>query len=182
MEKTGFDALSNSQATLGRGADLTGIKFGRWTVQGRGPSKNSQIMWECKCDCGTEKLVYGSFLRKRESTSCGCYRAEQVVKAKTKHGHARNAKRNPTYRSWESMKSRVFSDHYVGKQHYKDAGVTVCAEWLDFTNFLRDMGERPEGTTLDRINPFGNYEPSNCRWADAKTQRNNRRDSSPIES
>ena len=73
------------------------------------------------------------------------------------------------------MKNRVFSDNYKGKKYYKDLGVVMCNEWLDFTNFLKDMGERPIGTTLDRINPFGNYEPNNCRWADAKTQANNKR-------
>ena len=177
MVETGFNALPNSKATLGRGADLTGLRFGRWTVLERGPSKNSQILWECKCDCGTKKLVYGSFLKKGESTSCGCYRVEQVVKAKVKHGHAGKTTRTPTYRSWESMRSRVLGDSYKGRKHYRDAGVTICQKWDSYENFLADMGERPKGTTLDRIDPFGNYEPSNCRWADTITQRNNRRDS-----
>lgn len=161
--------------------DLTGMRFGRWVVKSKGQSAHGQARWICVCDCGLEKLVYAPQLRSGVSTSCGCFRAEQVIKAKTVHGHASNANRNPTYRSWESMKSRVFSDHYKGRHYYKDAGIKVCKEWLDFNNFLHDMGERPKGTTLDRINPFGNYEPNNCRWADAKTQRNNRRDSLPIE-
>ena len=149
--------------------------FGRWTVLKKSEPKHSQCKWLCLCVCGSEKTVYASFLRNGISTSCGCFRKEQVIKAKTIHGHAKNTIRNPTYRSWESMKNRVFSDSYKGKKYYKDLGVVMCNEWLDFTNFLKYMGERPIGTTLDRINPFGNYEPNNCRWADAKTQANNKR-------
>ncbi len=76
----------------------------------------------------------------------------------------------PTYKSWSEMKQRCKKPRqpcYVG--------VTYCDEWEDFSNFLRDMGERPKGTTLDRIDPRGKYEPSNCRWADILTQENNRR-------
>jgi hypothetical protein len=76
----------------------------------------------------------------------------------------------PTYKSWSEMKSRCGNTKRPDYEH-----VSYCDEWNDFKNFLRDMGVRPEGTTLDRIDPFGNYEPSNCRWADAVTQENNRR-------
>lgn len=75
----------------------------------------------------------------------------------------------PTYKSWSEMKHRCGNNK---RGNY--ANVTYCKEWADFRNFLRDMGERPDGTTLDRINPHGNYEPSNCRWADIVTQENNR--------
>lgn len=73
-----------------------------------------------------------------------------------------------TYRSWAEMKYRC--DHSI--KNYK--GVIYCKEWADFNNFYRDMGDRPQGTTLDRIDPYGNYEPNNCRWADNYTQENNR--------
>lgn len=75
----------------------------------------------------------------------------------------------PTYKSWAEMKYRCGNPN---RNAYKN--VTYCKEWEDFRNFFRDMGERPKGTSLDRINPHGNYEPSNCRWADAITQENNR--------
>lgn len=73
----------------------------------------------------------------------------------------------PTYKSWAEMKYRC------GKRWWKD--ITYCDRWQDFNNFLEDMGVRPENTTLDRIDVYGNYEPSNCRWADIITQENNRK-------
>lgn len=78
----------------------------------------------------------------------------------------------PTYKSWSEMKSRCKNPNRSKSDCYKN--VSYCAEWESFECFLNDMGVRPEGTTLDRINPYGNYEPSNCRWADFITQENNR--------
>ena len=74
----------------------------------------------------------------------------------------------PTYKSWAEMKYRC--DHAQG--NYK--GVKYCKRWADFNCFIEDMGERPKGTSLDRINVYGNYEPNNCRWADDITQANNK--------
>lgn len=79
----------------------------------------------------------------------------------------------PTYKSWSEMKLRCKNPAHSKGNCYD--GVSYCEEWESFENFFRDMGERPKGTTLDRINPYGNYEPSNCRWADFITQENNRR-------
>lgn len=79
----------------------------------------------------------------------------------------------PTYKSWSEMKCRCKNPSHSKGGCY--IGVSYCEEWESFENFYRDMGKRPEGTTLDRINPYGNYEPNNCRWADIITQENNRR-------
>lgn len=79
----------------------------------------------------------------------------------------------PTYKSWSEMKARC--NHPFHSKGNSYVGITYCKEWESFENFFNDMGVRPEGTTLDRINPYGNYEPSNCRWADIFTQENNRR-------
>lgn len=78
----------------------------------------------------------------------------------------------PTYKSWAEMKSRC--DH-PERSTGNYTGVTYCERWKDFREFFADMGVRPDGTTLDRIDPWGNYEPSNCRWADIYTQENNRK-------
>jgi hypothetical protein len=93
-----------------------------------------------------------------------------------KHGYGVNSGKNPTYRSWESMKYRCDNPGYSLWSDYGGRGITYCDRLADFRNFLSDMGPRPEGKTLDRINSNGNYEPENCRWADAVTQRHNRRD------
>lgn len=84
----------------------------------------------------------------------------------------------PTYKSWSEMKCRCANPNH-GRGNY--AGITYCNEWKSFDNFFRDMGVRPEGTTLDRIDPYGNYEPTNCRWADILTQENNRRNNRRFE-
>lgn len=79
----------------------------------------------------------------------------------------------PTYKSWSEMKLRCNNPKHSKSNCYE--GITYCEEWEDFKNFFKDMGIRPKGTTLDRIDPRGNYEPNNCRWADIFTQENNRR-------
>lgn len=94
--------------------------------------------------------------------------------AKIKHGHNRNPKsRSPTYTAWHGMKQRCLNPKHINYARYGGRGISVCAAWLDFTAFLADMGERPDGLTLDRIDTDGNYEPGNCRWATMKEQCNN---------
>lgn len=101
---------------------------------------------------------------------------EKRSESRTRHGHnkSRLGKRSGTYRSWDGMKQRCLNPKATGYKRYGGAGVTVCERWLTFENFLADMGERPEGTTLDRIDSAGDYEPGNCRWADRSTQNRNR--------
>jgi len=149
-------------------------------VISKAESKNGQARWHCKCKCGNTTVSYAPALRTGTSTSCGCFRKERVAAAKTKHGHARNKARDATYRSWESMRRRINSELYKGHAHYGGRGIVIDPRWDDYENFLRDMGPRPEGTSIDRIDVNGNYERANCRWADATTQRHNRQDSAKI--
>jgi hypothetical protein len=105
----------------------------------------------------------------------------------TRHGHTRRQiggkKDSPTYRSWMAMRTRCSAEGRDNADRYADRGVTICDQWESFDNFLADMGERPEGKTLDRWpNAQGNYEPENCRWATPREQaRNTRRNKLTLE-
>lgn len=143
--------------------DLTRQKFGRWLVIAyAGKSK-----WSCVCSCGARADVDGRHLRGGQSKSCGCLTRERV----TKHGMADTRE----YQSWEAMKSRCFNPNSPDYGYYGARGISVCAEWLSFEAFFADMGPRPEGCSLDRINVNDDYRPGNVRWADAKQQRRNQR-------
>ena len=152
--------------------DLTGQRFAHWLVVKRSTKRTTSghPLWRCVCDCGKKRLIWGHELRHGSSKSCGCRTGVIVPEW---------ARRNsPTRNSWRCMITRCTNDKSEDWAYYGGRGITVCVRWLGdygLLNFCLDMGRRKEGFTLDRINPNGNYEPSNCRWADATTQRMNQR-------
>lgn len=150
--------------------EMIGKKFGKLTVaECAGKNNHKSLMWKCVCDCGNERIIDGSGLRAGRNKSCGCSSPRFTNETGT-HGYT--GKR--IYSIWIGMLNRC-SDKSNGKNRklYFEKGIKVCERWKEFRNFLEDMGEPPEGKSLDRIDGNKGYEPNNCRWADYKTQGNN---------
>ena len=156
--------------------DLTGKTFARVRVLSQAETRNSSIHWNCVCECGREFVTSGASLRSGRTKSCGCYVLEVLKTNKLSHGHIVGGKPSPTYNSWLAMKKRCLNPNQKGYNHYGGRGVVIHTEWItSFAQFLADMGDRPAGMTLDRIDCNGNYEPTNCKWSTISEQNANQR-------
>lgn len=157
------------------GIDLTGKKFGRlFVIEQGGRTNKGEILWKCRCDCGTEKEVRGSKLRDGSVSSCGCLAIELTIQRSYIHGKSGSK----IYITYRNMISRCYNSKNSQYKNYGERGITVCDRWRTKPNgflfFLEDMGEAPSGTSLDRINNNGPYSPDNCKWSTPEEQGRNK--------
>lgn len=155
--------------------DLTGLRFGRLKVIKLVVDKRirGNLVWTCLCNCGQIKDIKAGNLQSGVTQSCRCLNFDRSREKNTKHG----ARYTPEWLAWKAMRERCRRKGHVQYEDYGGRGIKVCARWNSFENFLTDMGKRPSDKhSLDRYpNNDGDYEPTNCRWATAKQQANNRR-------
>ena len=146
-----------------RREDLTGKLFGKLTIIGPSKKINKTVYWYCKCECGNNTWKIASNLKSGKYKSCGC---EQGNK---KHGLYLSRAR----KSWADMKERCYNPNNNRYCYYGKRGIKVCKRWQKFENFYKDMGERPEGYSLERLNCDDDYKPSNCKWIPKEDQSKN---------
>lgn len=155
--------------------DITGKRFGRWTVIEKADAVNGvcNSKWKCRCDCGNEKIIKGVNLVVGKSKSCGCLKRDISAERYRKHG----LWKTKAFKAWEAMIGRC-ERNTKGSANYRKRGITICPEWRNsfetFYNYVSKLDHYDEdGYTLDRINNNEGYKPGNVRWADIYTQNNN---------
>lgn len=149
--------------------DLTGKTFGVLTVVALSENyKPGKVKWDCICQCGNITPVRSNNLMSGNTISCGCKATQNALK----HGMEGSS----TYNIWHAMRSRCSNKNVPHYHRYGGRGITVCDRWMNsFEHFLADMGERPQGMSIERVNNNKGYSPGNCKWATSKEQGRNQR-------
>jgi hypothetical protein len=154
--------------------DLSGQRFGRLVAvaptERRG--RNRSKIWLAVCDCGEKTEASADNLRTGHTVSCGCYMRERASASNVIHGGSHRGRHTTEYKTWSSMRGRCADPQ---DKNYGGRGIAVCERWGSYENFLADMGPRPDGHSIERVDVNGNYEPSNCIWLPMAEQSKNRR-------
>jgi len=154
--------------------DLTRLNLEYLTVLKKAERRNGRTFWSCECICGTIKDIAAPHLKSGATKSCGCLKQKMLKDGATIHG----GDGTPEYASYTAMLHRCYNKTRVGYSNYGGRGISVCSRWVEsFTNFFEDMGERPVGTSIDRIDNDLGYFKENCRWSFRDIQSHNRRKS-----
>src|SRR5438132_9525042 len=158
-------------------ADLTGRRFGRWSVIKRAANtQQGSTRWQCLCECGNLSICTGAALRGGHTTSCGC-RQRELLRGKAPINFTHGASKTRIYRTWQGMRDRCGNPHATYFTHYGGRGISVCAEWEDFSVFKKWAlrAGYTDALTIERRDVNGNYTPENCTWIPMAKQSANRR-------
>lgn len=155
--------------------DMTSMRIGMLVIINRAPDKligikkDKCVMWNCLCDCGKIKSISGTHLRAGITKSCGCLKKSLASERKRKRTGMKE------YGIWRSMINRCDDENNDRYRRYGARGIKVCDRWMDYNNFIADMGVRPTSKhSIDRVDNDCGYNPNNCRWATMKEQCNNK--------
>ena len=152
--------------------DMTGLRFGRLVcLSFSHRSRSGHAQWLFACDCGAETIADGGNVRAGSTASCGCMHREICAARLTTHGHRAAKRHGPTYRAWQLMNDSCANPRSGGWKHCGGRGITVTPHWRsDFTAFLQNMGERPVGAILARLDTETHFTPANCQWVEGSSR------------
>lgn len=150
--------------------DMIGKTFGKWRVLAFAGKKLKSYQYLCKCECGHQQVMHGPSLRRGLTTQCTTCANRQKAANNVTHGYAHH----PLYKVWSAMKHRCRNQDNLNYHRYGGRGIKLCERWDKFENFLEDMGSRPPGMTIDRIDNNGDYCKENCRWTTHKLNCQNK--------
>jgi hypothetical protein len=152
--------------------DIAGQRFGRLVVTEFSGIVNGRAHWVCLCDCGKTEIINGKNLRRGLTKSCGCLQSERARANVLTH----NKHDSKVYHVYYGMKSRCLNTNNAAYNRYGGRGIVICDRWLEsFENFYADMGDCPDGCSIDRIDNDAGYSPDNCRWVTVDIQNRNTR-------